>query len=253
MKTEIYVVKAMRSLRVPLFTTVFAGLATVCLGGQAGTDLTINGQFATADLKTFNGRTYVPLADVAKALGMTLVKKPGHIDMTSAGGANEISGTRGKLGETLFTGKWKFTPVSLEQMDSYTNKFAGDNAVQTPRNAGETLFVLTCQLKNAQKEVVEVIFNSNINGLHGSATHTALADDQAHSYLTYAVDAHNETGAFGGPKMLPGSASEFAVIFSVPKGTVPKDVIFTILSGKDALEAKGGDVKGVDLRISVKP
>lgn len=238
--------KTVRSLRFPLLVPAFVLLAGVCLAEQAGKDLIINGHTATSDLKVINGRTYVPLADVAKALNMTLVNKPNSIEMVPSGGANEVTGLHGKLGDQLFTGRWRFTPISLDQMDSYTNRYEGDGAMVTPRNAGETLFVLSCRIKNGMKDSAEMVFTQRTCG------HTALTDDQEHSYAPYAYDAHNETGPYGGPKMLPGSAAEFAVIFSVPKGTNPKDVIFTIISDVDLHEEKPGKL-GTDVRISVKP
>jgi hypothetical protein len=235
-------VKAVRQTRVPLLASTFVLLAGICSGGQAGKNLIINGQIASSDLRSINGRTYVPLADVAKALNMTLVNKPHAIEMTPAGGANEVAGLRGKIGDQLFTGKWRFTANSIDQMDSYTTKYAGSQETISPRNAQETLFVLNCRIKNGQKEPMEMVFTQNKCG------NTALTDDQEHSFAPISYDAHNETGPYGGPKMLPGSAAEFAVIFSAPKGTKPKDVIFTIISGKDLQDSK----PGVDLRISLR-
>lgn len=236
--------KAFRSVRVPLLTAGLVVLASACLGGQAGKDLIMNGQIASTSLLTVNGRTYVPVADVAKALNLTVVNKGTSIELVAAGGVGEVQGLRGKIGDTLFTGRWRFTPVSLEQMDSYTTKYDGERSKITPRNDGETLFVLNCRIKNGEKEVREMVFTQRTCGK------TALADDQAHSYAPMAYDAHNETGPYGGPKMLPGSAAEFAVIFSVPKGTQPKDILFTIISDRDLHEEKPGKL-GTDLRISV--
>ena len=235
--------KAIRSVRLPLLTAGLVVLGSACLGGQAGKDLIMNGQIASTSLLTINGRTYVPVADVAKALNLTVVTKSTSIELIAAGGAGEVQGLRGKIGDQLFTGMWRFTPISLEQMDSYTTKFDGERTKITPRNDGETLFVLSCRIKNGQKEPREMVFTQRKCG------NTALADDQEHSYAPIAYDAHNETGPYGGPKMLPGSAAEFAVIFSAPKGTQPKDIIFTIISDKDLHEEKPGKL-GTDLRIS---
>ena len=69
--------KAYPQLRGPLLTGTLASLACICSAGQVGRGLVINGQVATTDLRTINGRTYAPIADIAKALNMTLVSKPG--------------------------------------------------------------------------------------------------------------------------------------------------------------------------------
>jgi hypothetical protein len=234
--------KPVRRVRISLVAAALVLTCCICYGLQAAKSLIINGQVATTDVRTINGRTYAPLADIAKALNMTLVNQPGSIAMVPAGGANQVSGLRGKIGDTLFTGKWKLMPLSLQQVDTYTTKYEGDQETYKPRNDGETLYVLTCRIKNAQTSPMEMVFTQR------SCGNTALADDQEHSFGPFGFDAHNETGPYGGPKMLPGSAAEFAVIFSAPKGTVPKDVILSVISGDDLLHTG----KGTDFRISVK-
>jgi len=227
------------SLALPL---VF--VAGVCAGGQVAQKLIINGSLASSDLRTINGRTYAPIADIAKALGFALVSKPGSIEMTEDGGAGPVKGRPGKIGEMMFTGRWRFTPVSLEQVDSYTEKYTGDGKTISPGNKNETLYVLNCRLKNAQKDTVDIICGT----LH--AGHTALTDDKEHGYPPLSYDVHNETGAYGGPRLLPGSATEFAIIFSVPKGSNLQSVIVTLTSNVDVgLGGKGP----MDLRISAKP
>ena len=152
-----------------------------------------------------------------------------------------MQGLRGKIGEQLFTGKWRFTPISLEGIWIPTPQNTRVHRLQSsPRCNTETLFVLTCRVKNGQKKPMEMFLTSH------HPLNTALTDDQEHSYAPLDYDAHNETGPYGGPVLLPGAAAEFAVIFSAPKGTTPKDVIFTIASGDDW--GKGG----TDVRISVQ-
>ena len=150
---------------------------------------------------------------------------------------------RGKLGEQLFTGKWRFTAISIDKLDSYKAKYDDSHQTYTPRNNQETLFVVNCRIKNAQKEPMEMVFTYHRCG------NTSLTDSQEHSYAPMDFDAHDETGPYGGPKMLPGSAAEFSVIFSVPIGTMPKDLVFTIISGKDLADNKPLP----DLRISLMP
>jgi len=219
------------------------GLAFVACAGwaaQAGTKLLINGQVASTDIRTIDGRAYVPLADVARALHMTLVNKPGSIELTPEGGANQVEGTHGKIGESIFTGKWRFQVNSVQQMNEYTEKYTGRSEKITPKSAADTLVVVDCRIKNGLKAKQELILTVNADG------RTALTDDQEHSFEPYRFDAHNETGAYGGPVLLPGAAGEFALIFSVPQGATLKDLVFTILSGP------ADPVKGADLRISLQ-
>lgn len=236
--------KTIGKMRVPVFAIPLVFVAGVCAGGQAAQKLIINGAVASTDLRTIGGRTYAPIADIAKALGFGLVTKSGSIEMTETGGAGPIQGRASKLGELVFTGRWRFTPVSLEEVDSYTEKYTGEGHTITPSTKGDTLFVLNVRLKNAQNDKIDIICGT----LH--AGNTALTDDKEHGFPPIDYDVRNETGAYGGPRLLPGAAAEYAVIFSVPKGTKPQSIIFTITSNVDVgLGGKGP----TDLRISVQP
>lgn len=244
LQMENHVLKTISKIRVPVFAIPLVFVAGVCAGGQAAQKLIINGSVASTDLRTISGRTYAPIADIARALGFGLVTKSGAIEMTEAGGAGPVQGRAAKIGELLFTGRWRFTPVSLEEADSYTEKYTGEGKTITPRNQGDTLLVLNIRLKNAQNDRVDIICGT------GHAGNTALTDDKSHGYAPIAYDVRNETGAYGGPRLLPGAASEFAIIFSVPKGTTPQSVIVTITSNADVgLGGKGPQ----DIRIELKP
>ena len=128
---------------------------------------------------------------------------------------------------------------SVQKVDTYTLKYSTDHDKLTPRNAGESLFVVDCRIKNGTSDKQEMIFTVHSDG------HSALTDDQEHSFQPMAFDAHNENGPYGGPTLLPGAAGEFAVIFSAPSDINLKDFIFTILA------APADTSKGTDLRISI--
>ena len=77
--------------------------------------------------------------------------------------------------------------------------------------------------------------------------HTALADDQGQSYAPKHYDkrgGHTDEG----PTMLPGSQTEFAILFSVPKGMVLKDLVFSVQNAYEDYPAGG-----TDLRITLAP
>jgi hypothetical protein len=203
--------------------------------------LFVEGQLASSDVRVINGKGYVPIRDVAAALHMNLVSYQGGINLTRAGGANQVEGWHGVVGgPEIFTGKWRFWARSIQQMDSYPLKYRGEAGQMVPTNAGETLFVVDCRIKNATNVNQEMILTVHRAG------HDALTDDQEHSFQPIDFDAHNENGPYGGPTLLPGAAGEFAVVFSAPKGTNPKDFVFSILSSPADTE------KGTDLRISVQ-
>jgi hypothetical protein len=216
---------------------------------QAGKALIINGQVASHDVRVIEGRPYVPVADVAKALGQTVVMRAGGYEITTAGGANQVQGLQGKVGDTLFDGKWRFQVLAVEPVDSYTlrNKVTTDYAVY--RNlaeltdnvfqpkAGQQLIVARCRLKNGLKNQSQALWWFN------NDTHTALADERGESYPPIAVDAP-EGAPFQSKPLLPGAGMDLAVLFAMPEGTQLKDMLFTLRTISD---------KGKDVRVSLRP
>ena len=74
--------------------------------------------------------------------------------------------------------------------------------------------------------------------LHNSA----LTDDQGQSYAPLAFDKHTDS-TDEGPNMLPGSQTAFAVVFSVPKGTKLKDLVFSLQNAYEDTPDGGTDVR----------
>jgi hypothetical protein len=215
---------------------------------QTGKTLIVNGQIASHDVRLIEGRPYVPVADVAKALGQTVVTRAGGYEITAAGGANQIQGLQGKIGDTLFDGKWRFQVLAVEPVDSYTlqNKVTTDYAVYhnladltdgvfKPK-AGQQLMVARCRLKNGLKGENQALWWAS------SDTHTALADDRGESYPPIAIDAP-EAGPFQSKPLLPGAGIDLAALFAVPEGTQLKDLVFTLRTISE---------KGKDVRVSLR-
>jgi hypothetical protein len=223
------------------------GAAAAALA-QAGRTLVLNGQVASQDVRMIGGRPYVPLADIAKALGQQLVSTPGGYEITAAGGANQVEGLRGKIGDVLFDGKWRFQVLDVKQTDSYAmkNKSTNDYGVYNSTaeftdntfrpKPGNSLIVIQCRLKNGVKQN-QALWRPN------SDTHTALADDQGQSYPPIAYDIP-EGPPFESQELLPGAALDFAVLFTVPPGTHLKDLVFTLRT----ISSKGDEV-----RVSLAP
>jgi hypothetical protein len=195
----------------------------------------MNGSVMSTDVQTINGRAYVPLVDVARALSMTVVRKEGGYELVRAGGGNEIAGVKGKLGDTLFTGKWRFTVTAVTRAGEYTEVYSPDKEVLKPRADDEELVIVKCRIKNGTPKTQSPYFWKDIS------EDTALTDDKEHGYGPLAYDSRNSDATVD--KMLPGSAKEFAVIFSVPKGSTLKDLVYTI-SGP-------GDEGKTDVRIAL--
>lgn len=233
--------------------TVLAALALgvmiVPTAHAADATLVINGKAAPADVRPLGGTAYVRLADVAAALGLTVVKRGSTYELTKAGGANQIEGvTQGKIGDTLFDGRWRFQVLSMQTVPSYTltadaSPYGADNVSDyntatralTPK-PGHTLVMLRCRVSNGQKSPQTLWIARN-------DTNTALADAQGESYppILYDVD--------GAPiqtkPLLPGSKLEFPVFFSVPTGTDIKALVFT-------LHNNSSSEKPNDVRVSLK-
>ena len=47
-------------------------------------------------------------------------------------GANEVRGTRGKIGQVLFNGKWRFSVLSVDHAASYDSQFLSAKRTFTP-------------------------------------------------------------------------------------------------------------------------
>ena len=108
-----------------LFLGIYLGVVVTVpayaqLKASSERTLTINETLASDKLQRVGNSVMVPLADVAKALGLSIVKTKTGYALLKGGGANQVEGLRGKLGETLFDGKWRFTVQSVRNETSYS-------------------------------------------------------------------------------------------------------------------------------------
>ena len=212
-----------------------AALALCATPAMAADSIVVNGKDATADVRTIGGSAYVKLADIAKAMGLTVTKRPdGKYELTVAGGANQINGkVTGKIGDVLFDGKWRFQVISVETPESYTMKtdaelydFGGGFMFDRPTrlvrpSKGRTLVVMQCRASNGVNEkrtLWTAISDTRIN--------TALADMDGSSHPPIGYDF--EGGPIQSKWLVPGAALNFALLFSIPEGTKMKDLIFTL-------------------------
>lgn len=214
---------------------------------QADT-LTLNGKTASSSVRMVGGSPYVKLSDVAKALGMVVVRRAGGYELTKAGGANQVNGdVQGKLGDTLFDGRWRFTVISMTTADSFSVKTTGephdDGGASTFNSAtrtvtpssGNTLVVLQCRISNGQK-------TAQTFWMAHDGSNTALTDMNGQSYPPSIYDIS------GAPiqtkSILPGAKIEFPLIFSIPSGAKVKDLVFTLRNNNSS-------EKGRDVRVSL--
>ncbi|HJP82206.1 MAG TPA: hypothetical protein VJ835_01770 [Fimbriimonadaceae bacterium] len=219
----------MKSYRVIICIGSVVGIAALAWGAQI-VRTSINGKAVPG--RMIGGSVYVKLSDVAKALNQNVSTQSGTYVVAPAGGANMIQGTKGKKGEELFTGKWKFTVTDVQRVGKYMLRFA-DSKFELTAESGQDLVVVTCRFKNAVNKSVNMYFNGLQN--------TSLTDMSEQSYKPKWMDVSGGVASV----MLPGSAKEFAIVFSVPEGAEEKDLVYTV-------EPVSSEFGVVDLRISLK-
>jgi len=246
------------SRRIPQFSRSWrflmggAGLAVavVALAQAGGTKLVMNGSVASTSVRVIDGRPYAPVADMAKALNMTVVKRADGYEITRAGGANQVEGLNGKVGDVLFDGRWRFSVLEVKPVESYTmtspdtepvggNDIAAtmsyDNRthVLTPK-PGYRLLAIRCRIINGR--------TTNQNFWTGSDVHNALTDAEGEAWPPVAYDY------VGAPiqtkPLLPGSKIDFSIIFAVPEKANVKDLVFT-------LKANNSSEKPNDVRVAL--
>jgi hypothetical protein len=217
---------------------------------QAGAKLIINGKVASTNVRMINGQAYVPLADLARATGQTVVKRSDGYEIVAAGGANQVEGLRGKVGDVLFDGKWRFRVLEVQTgVRSYAMRRDGGVDYGATRDrvsveAGGKTFV-------ARPGFEFVIVNARVtNGQKtpesfGSSygANTALADSQGSSYRPVGWD--QEGGQFATKRLLPGAGQDLTAIFLVPEKTVLKDLVFTLTNVSDRNPR--------DVRVTLQP
>lgn len=223
----------MNKRRVLLFSLLLVGLVSTIALAAVGRTVYYHDAVMTQDARQINGRTYVPLADVARALGGRVASRGSDLEIatdqvgtgnadehrTAEGGANEVRGTNGNIGDWFFNGFWRFQASRAERTDEYQYQYSPSAGSDKPSGDNDELVVVHCTMKNGQKVADNPILTPNGT----SVQVTALTDDQGQSYAPINFDVRDGN-------LAPGASKNFAVVFSVPKGTKLKDMIFTVYS-----------------------
>ncbi|HVT11379.1 MAG TPA: DUF4352 domain-containing protein [Fimbriimonadaceae bacterium] len=206
----------MRLLKGTGIAIIGFGLAAVVWAALAPGSLTVNGKSVSTDFIEKGGRTYVPLADVAKVLDMKVAKNGSGYTLEPVGGANQLEGLHGKVGELLRTPEFTFE-VKKVTMDPHYHKQFGDGTVDA-QHPGSTIVAIQIRMKNATNKAVFLNpFGQNM---------TALTDQDEHAYTQY-------TGGWadvppGDHQMIPGSAIDFALVFEMPTKEKVKDLVYEV-------------------------
>lgn len=241
----------MRRSRTLVLSSTLA-LGTIALAGlvyaaQTGMTLRINGQVASTDVRVINGRAYAPIADIAKALGQSVAKSGNGYELAAAGGSNEIGGYKGKQGDVVFTGKWRFQVLDWKRTQSYKPTLSKRDTDEVRAGSGQELIVVNCRIKNGLKAKDELVF-ANYEGMNTALT----AQDEA-NYQPKRYDVNESEGAPDGTVFLPGGAINFRIVFEVPTGTTPKDLVFTALRYSMRSDYDQKKEAPQNMRVSLNP
>jgi hypothetical protein len=224
-------------------------VAACAVAALAATGRTVyyHGQALTQNARQIDGQTYVPLNDVARMLGGRVAARGGGLEIvsggstsvepgggrTAAGGADEVRGANGSVGDWFFNGYWRFRVNHVDRPDTYSWHYSASSGSDKPKGDNDELVVVDCTIKNGQETADKPILTE-----YGtSAQKTALTDDQGQSYAPIDFDSRDTN-------LVPGAAQSFAVIFSVPKDAHLKDMIFTVYS-------YGASTKATNVRVNL--
>lgn len=240
--------------RYTLVSTLVLAIAIGTASAAGDGRLIFNGKVASNDVRTINGSAYVKLSDMASALNMTVVKRPGGYELTKKGGANQVDGVlQGKVGDTLFDGQWRFSVLSVQTPETYTVKtpsirgilrgtsnVTNDEATGIVRaTSGYKLVVIQCRVSNGQKSPRSL-------WLGRGEVKNALTDMEGQSYPPFGYDL--EGAPTQSQTLLPGASVQLPILFTVPEATEPKDLVFTLRNNDFSAAAKSSDI-----RVSLKP
>lgn len=225
-----------------------AGVATIsAIPPLAETFLSINGKQVSSRVRVIDGESWVPVKDIAVGQGLTITASGHHINLVTAGGANQVGTLVGKVGFTLFDGHWKFKLSKFEQVSSFkiTSKSGMDYGVYNPVSEidesgvvtpkpGFKLYAAECTLKNGMTQQAQFEWSPG-------DTKTAVADTSGVNHPWLVWDIASE--AFVSKPMLPGSAINFKICFAVTDSAIPQDVVVTLLTL--------GEKTGTDIRFHI--
>ena len=186
------------------------GLVVVAFALRGPGKLTIGGSTVETTFIVQDGRTFVPLSDVAKALGTTAQKTDDGFTLAAAGAGSMVTGTEGKVGQTIGTAQMQFTVKGFVVVDHYQRQH-GDGEINA-NGSNNQLVIVQCRIRNATAKTVGICTLG--------AAKTALADTDEHTYEVYTGDGPRNAD------ILPGSVIDFGLAFQVPKNAKLKALVY---------------------------
>jgi hypothetical protein len=224
-----------------LFITL--GVTAIAFASYEATNkLFYNGKVASTNVKMIGGKAYVPLDDVAKAMQMTVKKRSGGFEIIREGGSHPIADKNvGKIGDWVFTGKWRFQVVSVEHADDYQVKYTeAHDWTKTEAKSNMELVIVKCKVKNGTTKKDTLVFGK----WDGNNTSLTSTDEDSYGYDVKASEHFPDGASF-----IPGATINFNLIFEVPKRTKVKDLIFTAMRYDDRASFDQKKRPPTDIRI----
>lgn len=147
---------------------------------------------------------------------------------------------QGKVGAELRGIRWSFQVVDISEANAYAERYYQANKIIQPQGTEDVLLIVNARLKNLTQKTESPVLTERLPG------NTGLIDSQGHSYQPLDYDARQESDkvmSYAGAALLPGAVADFALVFSVPKGTRPRSLVCTIKAYADS--------KGEDFQVSL--
>lgn len=206
----------------------------VAYGLQQSQALFMYGRQVSQDIRVIDGKAYVPVDDVARALAFDVRSTPQGLELFVPGGAEGMNiAHTGRLGDDIFTGEWRVQITAVEEMTAFSYQFhSGPPRRQFILPAGQKFIVVTGRIANGTNERVEVLFDTRADRYGNTALTTPTGE--ATSPLDFDVLLSSVAGAWGADA-LPGAAINFRIVFQVPQDFEYRDLIFSIARTRDVM------------------
>ena len=146
----------------------------------------------------------------------------------------------------MFTGKWRFSVTDVGRAATYKQRLRTGYRKEVAAGEGSELLLVTCRVRNGTKTKDTLVLEKGWDGMN-----TALTDAESHSYEPLIYDARFNESAPDGASFLPGAAIDFVIVFDVPKGTQPKDLVFTAMRYDDRAKFDQPKRPPTDIRYSL--
>lgn len=241
---------------IPPAICLLVGLSIGVASGAAGAwKLSVNGASVSTSAKIIAGTTYVPIRDVARALGMSAQVSGTNITLKSRAVAPQTATKvaapvsapatkmKGYSHEELYSQKWGFRVLDVQRGDKFLaqhrNNFNREKVYVAKR--GEEIIAVSCRVKNATSSVKNFAFPRGQHGMN-----TALIDQDGIAYEPVAYDIFAEENVPLGKTASPGTAVPFNIIFRVPRGIRVKELIYSIVVYEELATGQSTDFR-VDL------